>query len=288
MKLNHFSGLYGENISVQSTDFFQAESLELRSKIFNWEIEEHFHSDLFQIFLIKSGSGELIAGKNTIQLKCPTVLLIPANTLHGFRFSEPVEGEVLTFSQRFLENTFKQKTDLLSACLNRTQISFERNGEEFEKVNEIYTQIQTEIRENRPEKTLALRAWIELMFLHFYRNNLEKSDRELLLNNRTLAYYQQFLLLIKSNINQEKKISQYAKEMEMTVVHLNRICRQISDKSALQIVHEIIIQEAKNYLLNTGYSVSEIAYFLNFNDPAYFNRLFKKVTGVAPGEFRKG
>ena len=43
----------------------------------------------------------------------------------------------------------------------------------------------------------------------------------------------------------------------------------------------------KNTLLNTSYSVSEIAYFLNFSDPAYFSRLFKKVVGVPPGEFRK-
>ncbi|WP_276391485.1 AraC family transcriptional regulator [Eudoraea chungangensis] len=36
--------------------------------------------------------------------------------------------------------------------------------------------------------------------------------------------------------------------------------------------------------LNIG---AEVAYFLNFNDPAYFNRLFKKRVGVAPGEFRE-
>ena len=45
--------------------------------------------------------------------------------------------------------------------------------------------------------------------------------------------------------------------------------------------------EAKKYLLNTNYSISEVSYFLNFKDPAYFTRLFKKMTGVTPSEFRK-
>ncbi len=62
--------------------------------------------------------------------------------------------------------------------------------------------------------------------------------------------------------------------------------QSLVQKSSLQIVQEYLVGEAKKYLLNTNYSISEIAYFLDFQDPAYFTRLFKKKTGQSPSEFR--
>jgi AraC-like DNA-binding protein len=34
-------------------------------------------------------------------------------------------------------------------------------------------------------------------------------------------------------------------------------------------------------------AVSEIAYAINFQDPAYFSRFFRRLTGRSPGEFRE-
>ncbi|MFX5756507.1 helix-turn-helix domain-containing protein, partial [Acinetobacter baumannii] len=68
--------------------------------------------------------------------------------------------------------------------------------------------------------------------------------------------------------------------------HLNRICNEVRGKSALSIIQEHLIEQAKTYLLHTSYSVSEIAYLLNFEYPNYFARLFKKLNGVSPREFR--
>jgi AraC family transcriptional activator of pobA len=54
----------------------------------------------------------------------------------------------------------------------------------------------------------------------------------------------------------------------------------------LQVVHEFLIVEAKKYLKHTDYSISEIAYRLNFEDPAYFSRFFSKQTATSPKEYR--
>jgi AraC family transcriptional activator of pobA len=45
--------------------------------------------------------------------------------------------------------------------------------------------------------------------------------------------------------------------------------------------------EAKRILSNTDHSIKEIASFLHFEDPSYFNRFFKSNTGMTAGEFRK-
>ena len=84
-----------------------------------------------------------------------------------------------------------------------------------------------------------------------------------------------------------KFINEYARELNITPVHLNRICQATVGKSALRAVHEFLFLEAEKYLKYTKYSVSEIAYRLNFEDAAYFSRFFSKYAGVSPKQYRR-
>lgn len=47
------------------------------------------------------------------------------------------------------------------------------------------------------------------------------------------------------------------------------------------------IEQAKNYLKHTSYSVLEISYHLNFGYPNYFARLFRKITGLTPTQYKE-
>ncbi len=46
------------------------------------------------------------------------------------------------------------------------------------------------------------------------------------------------------------------------------------------------MEKAKNILLNSGQSISEIGYALGFEYPQHFSNLFKSKTGMSPSEFR--
>ena len=52
-------------------------------------------------------------------------------------------------------------------------------------------------------------------------------------------------------------------------------------------LHLHIIDEAKNILLQPNKTVSEVAYELGFEYPAYFSRLFKKKEGMSPSKYRE-
>lgn len=286
-KLIHFGGLYGDEKVASQTDFLHCEPLEVRSKSFNWEISEHYHIDLFQLFFIKGGKGSLSFNNRSFEISESEVLLIPANSLHGFSFDQYINGEVLTISQAYLERIFKGNEFILNDPAARIQISYKNYKPIFDEIMQLYSKIQEEVRGNNVEKTFAIKSLFEYLFLHFYRSSFEDKKQQLLSNDKTLAHYQRFILLIKQSGNQNRNVTHYSSELGITVVHLNRICRQVVQKSALQVINDILIFEAKNYLLNTTYSIAEIAYFLNFNDPAYFNRMFKKIVGVPPGVFRR-
>lgn len=285
--LVNFKGLYGDNPNALLPNFIHYEALETRSKMYDWEIKEHLHTDLFQVFLIKSGEGLLLSEQKEWPLLGPCVVTIPTHTLHGFVFQPDVNGEVLTFSESFLESLLKPTPKTLHEINHLRVLSLEQNSETFERLMLYKTQIIKELYEDFPEKQVVLQSLFQLFFTQLYRFSLRLSATKTSSDNRTLRYFQAFQKSIRKSLQESKSIHEYAKELNITPVHLNRICQAIVQKSALQIVHEHLINEAKKYLLNTNYSISEVSYFLNFKDPAYFTRLFKKITGVSPSEFRK-
>jgi len=285
--LVNFKGLYGDNHQAFLSEFIHHETLEVRSKLYDWEITEHLHTDLIQIFIFSSGEGLLISEHKKIALNAPSILVIPTNTLHGFVFQSNICGDVITFTESFLENIFRNSPHILLELNHLKSFTFEPNREDFDEIQQINSQIIKEISGQNFEKQLYLQSLFQLLFLKLYRIGMQDNIQISKSDNRTLAYFQSFQKNIKKSLHESKSMHDYAKELNITAVHLNRICQTLVKKSALQIVHEYLICEAKKYLKNTTHSIAEISYFLDFKDPAYFTRLFKKQTGFSPSEFRK-
>ena len=68
--------------------------------------------------------------------------------------------------------------------------------------------------------------------------------------------------------------------------YLGDLLKKETGLNAQEHIHHFIIDEAKNILLNSNQSVSEIAFKLGFEYPQYFSRLFKQKTGTTPLEYR--
>lgn len=281
-----YKGLYGDNTNLQWSNFIQYESLEKRSKIYDWEIKEHLHPELYQIFFIHSGHGSLISENRAVALTSPCVITVPTDILHGFYFNSNIEGSVLTFSESFLENIFKHSPNILHEFSQLRQIPFQQDAD-WNLITSLNDLIAKELIEENLERHLYVQSLFQLFFVHLFRIAKTHQTQVEQSTNRTLQYFQIFQKSIKKTITETKSIDEYAKEIGITSVHLNRVCRMVVQKSALGVIQDYLISEAKKYLLNTTYSISEISYFLNFKDPAYFTRLFKKNTGVSPSDFRK-
>lgn len=254
--------------------------------MYDWTIAEHLHTDLVQVFFFTSGNGVLLSAQRRITLNTPCVVLIPTNTLHGFAFQSDMVGEVFTITEQALERFFKLSPRLLLELNRLHHFVFDHQPMLFQQLLSIREKICQELENDHAEKQLSLQLLLQWLWVHLYRLSLDtvpvpSSD------NRTLRYFDRFQKRIRQSVQEVQSVQEYARELNITTVHLNRICQSLVKKSALQIIHEYVIDEAKKYLLSTTLSLSEISYLLNFRDPAYFSRLFKKQTGYTPGEFRK-
>jgi AraC family transcriptional regulator, transcriptional activator of pobA len=279
-------GLYSEDSTLLLPDFMHCETIAFRSQKRDWVIDPQQHTHLFQVFLIESGEVQFFFDRKIRVFNEPCVITIPENTPYGFEFSDAIEGKVLTLSQSFIETLFQSSPNVILE-LNTTRIlKGVSEDRRFQFIQRIVNRLYDELREEFPEKKLALQSYFSLLLTEIFRLSLEKSDRTNTPDSRNVKYYQAFQQSIKQVFSPQKTIQDYAWELKITPVHLNRVCQVVAQKSALQVAQEYLIIESEKYLKHTDFSISEIAYQLNFTDPAYFSRLFKKKMGVSPKEFR--
>ncbi|RYE28603.1 MAG: AraC family transcriptional regulator [Sphingobacteriales bacterium] len=69
--------------------------------------------------------------------------------------------------------------------------------------------------------------------------------------------------------------------------YLSSLLKQLTGQTTQQVIHEKLIEKAKEKLSTTDLSVSEIAYELGFEHPQSFNKLFKSKTNQTPLDFRQ-
>ena len=143
--------------------------------------------------------------------------------------------------------------------------------------------------------------------LDSYSQGLMVSNIELLLNYCSRYYSRQFITRKSANAdivakvegllqayfeNPEKcnegmpSVKFLANKVNLSPGYLSDLLKKETGLSAQDHIHYFLIEQAKNVLVQTNQSVSEIAYSLGFEYPQYFSRLFKQKTGHTPLEYR--
>ena len=285
--IKHYDGLYRDMEHKPVVNYIFSELLETRSKHFDWIVDTHIHTHLFQVFYIKTGRVQFHGLSEVIDLPVPCILAIPPITLHGFSYSLDTTGHILTLADTIVETLFEH---LLAVSINFGSFQYISTSDEtrqlFDLTAGLIAQIDEELFADRLEKEALLRAYLTQFFILFSRQLQINEQVSRANENLTLQHFRQFQKNLK-NSEQTKSIPQFAEELGVSAVHLNRICQAVTGKSASQLVQECVVQRAQKYLTYTSYSVSEIAYLLKFEYPNYFAKLFKKYTGLSPTEFRE-
>lgn len=82
-------------------------------------------------------------------------------------------------------------------------------------------------------------------------------------------------------------VAYFADTLNISSKYLTSLLKQLTGQTMQQIIHEKLIEKAKEKLSTTTLSVSEIAYQLGFVHPQSFNKLFKNKTQQSPLDFRQ-
>ena len=279
--------IYGEAQTEVNPYFLFIEPLKWNKEKHKGHVKSHLHSALFQISIVVSGN--IFFKSETIQkiVTEPTVILIPEDNLHSFKFEEPTKGWTVTISQKMIDELLEKYPQAIPNFASVKLIDHLTDNPKFEIINMLCEKIQITKEET------GLRDWIfnssTIGLIVYYINEICAEKGMALFYKKESKEYihlRKFKKLIRENIDARKKVSDYAFKLGITTTHLNRLCNSLTGNSASQTIYDSIVLEAKKYLKYSTFSVSEIAYILNFKSPSHFSKFFKNQTKISPKFYR--
>lgn len=106
-------------------------------------------------------------------------------------------------------------------------------------------------------------------------------------DNRGQQITQAFQRLVLEHFKEWRRPSVYAEALAITTSHLNDVVNAATGFSVSHHLQQAVILEARRLLSHTDKTVKEITYELGMEDHGYFSKLFKKITGQTPLQFRQ-
>ena len=273
--------LYGETHAWPTPDPIHCESIPSRSSLYDWEIRPHRHADLVQLLYVHSGEAELEVEGVVTRVREATLQVSPPLCVHGFRFNAQIDGYVLSLARPFAE----ELTALLdSAVLEQARCY--AAGVDGDYLRRLFASIDREYAHHEPGRELMLRSLISALLVWLSRRYLQ--DRHVAggTQERGREHLQAFRRLVEAHFREHLPIEHYARHLNISAAHLNALCRRLAGVSALQLINQRLLLEAKRNLVYTGMTVQEVSDQLGFSEPAYFSRFFKRGTGQSPKAFR--
>ena len=267
--------LFGENKDLP--DVVHCETIETRSRVHNWEFQAHRHARLHQFLLIQSGGGTAIVEDSSYSLAPGILINVPTGTVHSFSFLPGTKGWVVTLVNEVIDQHL-QESEGLRPLLSAVSI-FQSSP----AISTVIKQIFNEFHGRNFARAHILRALSVLLVgviareINVTTNISKQFDHPL---------KRDFDALVESHFSKHLNVTEYAGILAVTPTHLSRIMRQMTGKPASVTIDERIVREAKRNLAYSNLNIGEIAYLLGFSDPAYFSRVFLRVTGSTPRSFR--
>lgn len=211
------------------------------------------------------------------------IYLIPPYRVHQLNKAGK-NGILLSFKRDFLDEEDKEfYLDIFKifniqgefSCLPLTTESATELGKIYHLLEEEY--------QGQHNSFLILKALLKVYLLKLIRIKEHVFTSQDL--NQKRVY--EFMILLEENYRLERNAEFYASDLGISSKRLNQILKEKLDKTAMQLIHDRIILEAKRKVIHSESTLKEIAYDLGFSDRPYFSRFFKKQTGTSPEDFQK-
>jgi len=248
-------------------------------------VEEPHRHDSYLMVFFTNGSGLHEVDFDQFEIKRGSLFVLQPGQMHHWSLSEDIEGFVIIFSQELYNLYFGQKKineyNFYHSIHNRPEMVFEKN--EIPKIQPYFDLL---IQENNQNNKLQLDKMLNLLDCIHIEISRKYSETY---SHQTHSYnikINKFESLLETYFRKEKLPSFYAEKLNITLKHLNRICNEILQKTATEVIMDRVILEIKRMLIDKQLAVNEVAFAVGYEDYSYFSRFFKKQTGMSPTEFR--
>ncbi|MGY3724660.1 two component transcriptional regulator, AraC family [Granulicatella balaenopterae] len=103
---------------------------------------------------------------------------------------------------------------------------------------------------------------------------------------RYSALTMQVIAVLNERFNEDLALKNIADDLHVNSVYLGQVFKKDTEQSFSQYLNQVRIKKAQKMLLDTEKNINEIAFATGYNTNHYFIKMFKKLNGLSPKEFR--
>jgi AraC family transcriptional activator of pobA len=247
----------------------------------------HRH-EFYAIQYVTGGKGQHVIDFSPYALSPDTLYFISPGQVHFGRFTQPLRGSVLVFMEDFLlyPGSFSGNIHELSFFHTVGEKPVLRlNPPEAARIRSYMSAIEEEYKASASDRIPVLRAYLYILMVHIQRLYAARYPGQN--SEEDSSFVRKFKHLVSTHCARETALETYAKKMNVSTGHLSNTIKSLTGHSPGQIIRQEVALEAKRLLAHTDLTAAEVGYRLNFEDPSYFGRFFKKATGLSPTAFRE-
>lgn len=229
----------------------------------------------YQIIYLLKGKGYYNFGKGFVEVPEGSLIVYlpdqPQN--YEYRFKDSTELYWLHFSGYAVRDTLA-RCNLLGKQMHYigTQSAYA----------ELFKKIIHEVQIKKPLFQNIVSANLNELFCYMARELTGRVSQNIVMSN---DYFKNITIFMSSNYNKKIKVEELA---EMCNLSLHRFTHKFKDligMTPIEYLTKIRIDEAKYLLSNSFLNISEISSIVGYDNPLYFSRVFKKVTGLSPRNY---
>ncbi len=253
----------------------------------------HFHPEL-ELVYVKESFGKRIVGNNVENFEAGDLVFLGSNVPHVWLNDEIYYTEIATLKATSIVAYFNkdifgplfyklEQTSSISDLFQRAKRGMRITGE----TNKIIIQKLEELLKKTGFEIIV--GLFEILNIIANSNDITLINADVyqlcddnVHNNRLNAVFK----YIQDNYNEDISLASISTIANLTPPSFCRLFKSKTKKHFIEYLNEVRVSNACKSLLESDKSISEIAYNCGYKTIANFNKIFKKITGLTPKEYK--
>jgi AraC-like DNA-binding protein len=258
----------------------------------NYSVQHCYHT--LRICLILKGKGEWVIGGKTYDIEKDDIFIlnnVETRTIRTVFPPEPLIMKVIYFEPRFIwtysDNIFD--SSYLKIFFGRNE-NFEnrlnRSNPAAAKIKNIMLDTIKEFDEKQSEYEQMIKVNLLQILVNINRHFNYTKSNSAALQKDSILYISRVMDFIDNNISEEITLNTLADIAHMNPSYFSTVFKKYNGITLSQYILRKRINMAIDYLMNSKYTILEIACLCGFNTTANFYKAFKGITGKVPTDYR--
>lgn len=238
------------------------------------------------LFFIEKGTGWVDYEGKRIDIRPGDLFLFKRDNFHELGHDKHNPLSVYSVLFYFDQHDGRRPLDWLN--LSRR---IHLNAKEQKEIINIYKDIIDNFKTNKPENDLHAKINLFKLIINVLTWEKQKPSKDKVAddnkNVKNISRTKDAITYIYQHINQAVTVSELSDLCHLTPSHFTKMFKKETGENPKDFINKVKMNHAKSLMISTDKTILQICKEIGISDSFYFSRAFKKMTGLAPTEFRK-